>query len=361
MMSLESVRMCPELLREMIALSFGKQSLVYAILHEMTRGGSGLVAENALVARVALAAGVQERTVKRHYLPFGDGWLWRRGKGKVGVIAPEKVARTVAQMSVGAGRLDVLATNPLGTKFIEIPLGNMLEQWCGYVLAAWHNSRADHTANISRFALVRLFNVTTKTLIRWEKSAGIVVTACYATYTDDEHIPHRHAYPTLHCVGNQVEIRATARHSNIYNAPPMNEVQHHMIPRLMRRAVRAVLKASTQVGTPDRTCGLYPETGEVGFRPTGRRNFTHGAGKSGFRSGFKRLADHFKHDDDDEAAHFVQLGYSKRLNTWLFEQSADGKQRTNISDRLPPDVEDRYFEQHGGRGNFINAWREFAT
>ena len=283
-MSPDSVSMCPELLREMIALGYGRQALVYAALHEMTRGGSGLVDESALVALVALAVGVQERTVQRHYIPSGDGKFWRRGKGKVGVIAPEKVVKTITEMSVAAGRADVIETNPPGSKFIEIPLGSSIEQWFGKVLTAWHNSHADHTTNISRFTLKRLFGVTTKTLIRWEKVAEIQVEACYVGYTDFDHLPARHAYPTAHRTKSGIEMRAMARHSNVYHAPSMKERQHNKTPRRMRRAARLVIEVSTHVRTPDRICGLYPETGEVGFRRTGRKNFYHSTSRSGSRN-----------------------------------------------------------------------------
>lgn len=336
---MQSVSMCPEFLREAIALGYGKQSLVYAVLHGLSRAGSGLMMETDIIAFVANLIDVQPRTIERHYLPSGDGIFWRRNHGKVALIAPEKVAAHIAEISIKHGRLDVLETNPPGTKFIEIPLADSLNGWYGNVLAAWHNSRADHTTNISRFTLERLFNKSTPTLIQWEKAASIKIVECYAVYTDVNQSPE-YSYATLHYSEDKhVVQRSTARHSNIYNAPTMREVQHHKTPRRMREAVRKVIENNTFIGNPDGIYGLMAsQSPEVGLQSTGRRNFSHSTGKNGFKSGFKKVINHLKHHGDYSVPHFVELGFDNRLRRWMYEQST-GIQHSYIGDRLPINLE----------------------
>ena len=88
-----------------------------------------------------------------------------------------------------------------------------------------------------------LWGVTKKTLIGWEKAAGIESGKCYAVYTDEACVPYKHAFPILVSEetadgGTTAVVRAMARHSNMYQAPRMSEKQHRRVPREARRAAR---------------------------------------------------------------------------------------------------------------------------
>jgi hypothetical protein len=436
-----------ELMRILVALGYGIQTLVYAVARQMTAGrdGSGRVRIADLVSQLkALGAAATARTIQRHWLAKGEGILWRISGEWLYLTGYQKLCVRAVEMAVEAGRVELVTTNPPGSKFIAVPMTsppdsnpsptpmtsppdplsmygegerqtppltpnpsptqagrgekprNSMRQegdsptaarmgsvrltpklWYGKLLAAWHNSRADHTTVISRFTLCTLWDVSKKTLIGWEKAAGIEAGKCYAVYTDEACIPYKHAFPILVSEetadgGTTAVVRAMARHSNLYHAPRMSERQHRRVPREARRAARRALEELTQDGTPNGMCGRPAAASSsrtqlsagVGFGPTGRRNFY--ANDGNLSRAFKRLQAHLKRHDEDRkadgspAAHYVALGYRKRQKHWLFEQSSDGYQQTGMNSRVPRKIENFYFAAQGGRCVYTAAWRSFA-
>ena len=362
-----------ELMRVLVALGYGAQTLVYAVAQEMIRraDGDGKVSESALLDKLkSLGIEATRKTIRDRWLKEGNGvlWDWHKPSKMLYLYSPQRMTKRglrgrldAVTMALAAGRRELVETNPPGTRMIYVPIAATLKGWCGQLLAAWHNSRADHTSNISRFTLGILWGVKSKkTLISWERAAGIKRDACYAQYTDSEHIPAKHAHPYLAQVttaeGETVcEVRAMAQHSNVYNAPSMKEHQHRMNPRARRRASLFLLENAASSDIPNGVCGATAESSGVGFKPTGRRNFF--SNEDDLPKAFKRLQSHLRRDPDDNTAHFVRLGFDKRHNRWVYEQSIDGYQRTDLHEQLPRFEADAVFAAHGGRGSIVAAWR----
>lgn len=353
----------PELYRVWIALGYGIQFTLWAVAREISKrhGGAGWVEITELVDTLKeQGIVVKPYTIKRHWIRNGVGLFWRQHQGRLYLFGYQELCKRAVDAAFAAGLPDLVSTNPPGAKFMVIPLGTKPIEFYAYALAAWHNSRGNHTQNISRVVLEALWNVSKKTLITWEKEIGIDVTKCYAVYTDTQYLPAKHAYPTLHVVGTpeggtDIEVRATARHSNIYHAPTMKEHQHKRTPREARRIARLAIDDRTHDGIRN---GIYgqPEAQAdgVAILPTKRRNFY--ANDGDLPGAFKRLVRHTR-QHDEQAPHFVAVEYNGRRDRWTFEQSSDGIQRTKHGDRLPRRLEDFYFAQNGGRGAYVAAWR----
>jgi hypothetical protein len=372
----QTVLVDAELMRVLVALGYGIQTLVYTAARQMTASGdgSGRVRSADLVSQLKmLGVAATARTMQRHWLGKGEGILWRIKGEWLYLTGYQKLCVRAVEMAVEAGRAELVTTNPPGSKFIAVPITPPLtpnptdtiyrvptqggcpsklgrgenpcnsisrqkessptaryesarltpKAWYGKLLAAWHNRRADHTTVISRFTLCTLWGVTKKTLIGWEQAAGIEAGKCYAVYTDEACIPYKHAFPILVSEetadgGTTAVVRAMARHSNLYHAPGMSEQQHRRVPREARRAARRALEELTQDGTPNGICGRPAgKTVGVGFGPTGRRNFYANDGNLG--RAFKRLRAHLKRHDEDRRAdgspvpHYVGLGYVEFL------------------------------------------------
>lgn len=362
-----------EQMRILVALGYGPQTLVYAVAQQMTRDttGRGAIDEHELLSTLT-KYGVQS-TYKnmRRWLTDGDGVLWRRHKNLLYLKSPARMSGRrrkgqldVVQMALDAHRPELVITNHPGIKLISVPVAPMLTHWYGNLLAAWHNSRDEHTQGISRYTLEILWGKLKKTLIGWEKQAGIKSTASYAQYTDAEYVPAKHAFPVLVetlCDGQRTPvIRPMARWSNSYSAPTMKERQHKRAPRERARAARLVLEGATNSGIPNSVCGAAAAScSGVGFKPTGRRSFHSNDGT--LKDAFKRLAHHLQRDPDDLAPHFVRLGFDLRRDCWLFEQNSTGQQQTTLDEQLPRSVTDKWFAQHGGRGAYVAAWREMSA
>lgn len=357
----------PELMRVFIALGYGIPVILWAAAQTLNRrdGGAGWVKIDELISALKEeGVRVKERTIRRHWLDKGKGIFWRQVNMRLYLVGYHKLCENAVRFAYDAGKNELVSTNPPGARFVEIPLGKTLVECYGHTLAAWHNSRGERTQNISRFVLERLWGTTRKTLLKWEKAARIEVSKCYALYFDDEHIPVKHAYPTLHRVRQldgavKFEVRATARHSNIYHAPVMKERQHKRTPREARRKSRRTLELLTLSGI--RT-GIYGQP-EAKFadggaiRPTKRRNFHANDGDR--LAAFKRLHRHVR-NHDEIAAHYVPVSHDEKRDIWWFEQSSDGIHRSAPNDRVPRIHEDAYFAQQGGRGSYVAAWREMA-
>lgn len=345
-----------ELNRLMIALDYGLASRVYWTARRMNTNGSGWVEIAALVAELSKLAGITERTVLRHWLAKGEGVLWRIDwkENRLYYFGYVRLAGELTRLAVERGLSHLVETNRAGTRFISVPSDGDLKRWYGNSLAAWHNSRAQHTQNISRYTLEHLWNTTKKTLITWEKAVGIEVSKCYAQYTDVEHIPD-HAYPTVvNTPGSQQKIvRFRARHSNMYSVPEMKERHHRTKPRKAYwRATSAFEGTPDVVSTPSSNCGgVADNTGDAGFSPTKRRNFFAPDGKPSYE-GHKRLHKHLREHYDDQAAHFVRLGYHAGSRSYIFEQNSSGYQETQLFERVNRRAEDAFFAANGGRSFF---------
>ncbi len=370
---IKTVLVDAELMRVLVALGLGAQALVYAVAQDMTRraDGSGKVKEDALLDTLeALGINVTRKTLRDRWLKAGNGvlWDWHKASKALYPYSPRRMAKgglrgrlDAVTMALDAGHPELVTTNPPGTKMIYVPLASTLKGWYGNLLAAWHNSRADHTHNISRQTLRTLWGgKSKKTLISWELVAGIKAEACYAQYSDFEHIPVSHAHPYLAEVTDAegktlYEVRALAQRPNIYNALSMKEHQHHWNPRARRRASLFVLENAASSDIPNGACGATAESSGVGFKPTGRRNFF--ANDGDLPKAFKHLQSHLRRDPDDRASHYVLLGFDTRHNRWVFEQSSDGYQRTDLHEQLPRFKADPVFAKHGGRLAVVAAWR----
>jgi len=356
--------------RIMIALGLGTLARVYWTAHELNRrgDGSGRVDEQQLVdvlVRVGVDATVS--TIRHNWIKDGDGLLWDRdGKGGLYLVSYKNdrkdgrgLAQLLTRLALEAGKPGLIATNYVGSKFIETPINGTTKQWYGNSLAAWHNSRADHTRRISRQTLEMLWGHTRKTLTGWEREAGITVVKCYANFTDDDAIPE-HAYPTLTIVtaadGTKApRERARARISNIYNAPSMTERQHQATPRkAYRRTAAALERANVSVDTPDSDHGAASSNAGVGFR-TGRRSFYADDGAT--RDAFGKLHSHLDRHYTDKAPHYVALGWDDRAKCWLYEQSSTGFQQTAIRERVSIQAEHYYFDTTGGRCKRLATWK----
>ena len=363
----------PELMRILGALGHGVPARMYAFGQQMTRDsdGSGALDEHEFLF-YCLTSGF-ETTYKnlRKYLHAGDGVLWDfdQDTHRVYLYAPARATRkgikgrlNAVLMALEANRPELVATNRPGAKLIAVPATGSKKTWYGNVLAAWHNSRADHTSNISLYTLGKLFGATPKTILSWNKAGRIHADSCVAQYTDNEHIPVKHAVPYLAesydvegSGRHGYEVRAVAQHSNIYTAPPMQERQHKRLPRERARASKLVYEAAINRMQPNGDCGATVDTDSVGFTATKRRNFY--TNDDNLKTAFSRLREHQQHHTADHAAHFVRLGYDYKRRRWVFEQSSGGTQRTTINDQLPRFKADPIFANNGGRGSIVAAWR----
>jgi hypothetical protein len=360
-----SVAVDTEANRIMLALGLGTLARVYWTAHELNRrgDGAGKVSESALVDTL-VGAGVDASayTIRHNWIKDGcERGLWKRdGKGNLYLLSYKaKLPDLLTRLVLEAGKPGLIVTNRVGSKFIETPIAGSTKQWYGNSLAAWHNSRADHTRRISRATLQMLWGVTRKTLASWEREAGIEVVKCYANFTDDDAVPE-HAYPAHYFLkgsDGKVEERdiPRARISNIYNAPSMNERQHQATPRKAYRRTEAALeRAGVSVDLPDSVSGATSGNAGVGFC-TRRRSFYADDGV--IQDAFGKLHDHLQSHWGDKAPHFVSLGWDDKARAWLYEQSSSGFQKTSIKGRAPLDYENRYFAARGGRAAFAAGWR----
>ena len=157
------VQIDAELHRELIALGYSAESLVYAVAQQVTRnsGGSGKLSVESLIASLH-DAGMQwcDQHVRK-VLRRGDGKFWDycpdyREGAVLFVYAPQRKTThgirgrlRIAEMSIAAGRADVLAANPPGSAYVTVTIPRTLKQWEARVYAAWLRCHGDDTKMIS--------------------------------------------------------------------------------------------------------------------------------------------------------------------------------------------------------------------
>lgn len=369
-----------ELMRILTALGHGVTARMWAAGQQMTRDGDGggRLDEHEFLDTLIhwgwqSPRGEKPITYKnlRKYLSAGDRvlWDWDEQGSLIYLYAPIRMTRrdlkgrlNAVQMALDAGRSELVETNLPGTKCIAVPFAGTQKEWEGKLLAAWLNSRADHITAISGTTLGVLFGVDRKTILAWRKAANIAAERGVVQYTDNEHIPLEHAIPYLAesetVNGKQrYEVRAYADYSNILKPPTMKERQHKRSPRERFRASKLIYEAAMSSLHPNSDCGAAAEIGSVGFKATGRRNFTTNDGN--LKKAFARLRSHLQRHTDDHAPHVVQLGFDQRRQCWIYEQSSTGIQRTKMNDQVPRRLADPIFAANGGRSAIVSAWRGY--
>jgi hypothetical protein len=125
----QTVLLDAELMRVLVALGYGIQTLVYAVARQMTTGGdgSGRVRIADLVSQLkALGVAATARTIQRHWLAKGEGILWRISSERLYLIGYQKLCIRAVEMAVEAGRAELVITNPPGSRFIAVPITSPL-------------------------------------------------------------------------------------------------------------------------------------------------------------------------------------------------------------------------------------------
>ena len=360
-----TVEVDAELMRILSALDLALPARLWAIARRITVNaqGSGVIHECELIAEaVAARAGTAKHLAR--VLRSGNGVFWKRiSNGRIRITGYQRLSVWAVEEAHKCGQDDLIATNRPGTAFIHVPVGGSIKQWRANLYAAWFNHR--EPGRISRYTLQALWGVTTKTLIAWETSAGINAQKAYAYFTDDQHTPFDHAFPVaLRQHGGSVAIGVMARISNAYHYPAMPQRRHKRTPRTVRRAVNQAFEHFIPSEPPHRVMG-QPTAARVavgvGLTATGKRHFEVTSDRKGdpIAQGFKRLRQHLRQDDNDDAPHYAFLGFrGKRQRVAIYEQSSDGLQRITPRDRLSRGGETAYFSLRGGRKGWMQAWRE---
>ena len=354
-MTPKSVLVDPEQVRILRALGYGPQTLAYAVAQQMTRvgDGSGKVDEAALLDMLS-ACGVRTSAKGiRRWIKSGDGvlWHWDRAHRKIYLYKPIaygalglKGRLNATQLALAAGRPELVTTNPPGTRLVEVHVASTLKAWYGNLLSAWHNSRGEHTYNISRYTLSILFGASRHTLISWERAAGIHVIESYKQSVDWNDVPTAHAYPYI---TSSNDVRWRWRHSNEYDVPVMTIRSHTRLPRERRRGALLTL----EISNGNQPVAVLPN----GFLDSPRRiTFRDRQTAKKQTSAFQALRRHRKRHPNENIALCARLGRDK-FGRVIYEQTELDHARTQVHEPLSRAVADEWFARHGGRGGYVLA------
>lgn len=351
-------------------------ALVLACARQNARegDGSGKVSKKALIAELR-SAGVKTsaRTILDRWIKSFVGVLWgydpaakelypygaRRAvrggkvKGRLDVVKP----------ALDAGRADLVdAGNLPGERLVFMPYGRTATKFGGNLLAAWHATRRDPSANIGRDVLCRLFGVSKPTLRVWEKAAGIKGEATYCQCADGD--PHltpdraRRAEPYLSKTTGEMHWRF--RWSNRYRVPELPRREHRRAPRERRRAARLRLEA-VNVSKPDTIVREVPAqfAAAVGQTRLTKINFFDKETSKRLVGAHQQIRAAIRKKGDDSHPYAAHIGRD-RFGAHVVEFTR-GEPTTHIDDRQPRRVSDPYFASRGGRGTVrLQATGDYA-
>jgi len=206
------------------------------------------------------------------WLRRGHSLYWRLDeKGSlIWLIGYKRLSEILTNRALRFGLIDLIITNNPGQRksmYIDMR-SDTVEQFEANCYAGWHASKTNN--QIARFTLTRLFNRSTKTLIKWEKLAGITIIHGITHYSAE----HADAVP-LNTKGEGLrgdvleyevngKTRWSAEYSNIYQTLPMKQHAVRGQSRKVARHLHKLLKSFE-------SAGLIGQGGNPGgLNPTGR-------------------------------------------------------------------------------------------
>lgn len=113
-----------ETMRLLVALGYGIQTLVYAVARHIMKDGVGcVVIDDVIYALKTAGVEAQPHTIRRHWLPKGNGVLWRQ----VGERAPDQERR----VEIGTTSYFQNAKRALSPSLVpNIPYSNLSSGFC---------------------------------------------------------------------------------------------------------------------------------------------------------------------------------------------------------------------------------------
>lgn len=270
----DCLRIDVELARIAVGLRQSAQLRLWIILQEYARESGYNHLTRSQLATLLEQYHIRYSWQNLHrWLRQGQGVWWNLHNDTVWMIGYERVAKSLADTAMmlpkpkrGYWRRNLIETNTPGMRramYIQVSSAN-LNQFEAQVYAAWHASKDGMP--ISRFVLNRLWARDTKTLIRWQRLAGIIVINTFVHYTEDHsnYVPHA---PGGGYRGGVIEYKVgksrrwSAEYSNTYRTT--TAIRQHpyrgksrrvfeVIRNMIEKAEASVSTAGQGVVDPDR-------------------------------------------------------------------------------------------------------------
>lgn len=322
-----SIRCDVELARICVGLRRSAELRVWLLITEHTREtGFNYISRADLMALLERYGIQYTRHNLNRWLRQGQGTFWRLTTyGRVYLISYERlsIALTLEAATHDLPDLhDLVETNIPGMRnamYLNVT-SNTVTQFEAQVFAAWHASR--NNPQISRYALTRLFNRDVKTMIAWQRSAGIYVLHSIVHYTEEfsHDVPHA---PEGGLRGGVLEYKVNGRkrwsaeYSNSYQTQPIK--QHHK--RGASRRVFAIIR--------DKLLSLEPASFmRQGVSVKRRRpGGLHRTGKYLYQDAKRARSSAKRYGDDKQRAFFKGVDGRRCVH---FEHSPDGRERTRF-------------------------------
>lgn len=151
-------------------------------------------------------------------LTSGNGIFWKRKANRLRLRGYDETVATLLKLDYAArGDMDGLA-DYRPTEPVWIDAAGKLLMFKAQMYTAFIETRQKSGSyHASRPLLTRMFGVTVKTLITWEKAAGVIVTPTHIQYAGadpDVQLPD-HTYPYARANG---EMGIAYQHTNVYSA-----------------------------------------------------------------------------------------------------------------------------------------------
>jgi hypothetical protein len=212
------------------------------------------------ITRAGLMALLDQYHVKysrqnfNRWLREGHGLYWRLDGDGLWLIGYERLAKRLVQYALDFGLYDLVSTNIPGMRkpvYIDIASDN-LSQFEANCYSAWHTSKGN--VPISRFTLRLLFNRSTKTLIHWQRLAGMTPLHNFVHYSasNSDAVPlDRKGELRGDVLTYEVKGRSrwSAEYSNSYQTPPTRMHDKRGKARRVFSVIRQYLETVEPVST----------------------------------------------------------------------------------------------------------------